>query len=662
MQGKDDPHGDEYIADPIDAAYRNALREKHRAERQQQAAAAAAAADADSAYYNRFRRSIQRGAVDEPELDEASDPDYSSDADYTGRADQSFYVTDSESAEALDEEYLEEDSEEDARENLIDDLLDESEESESAERDNTYTSRHAGARKPQFQWFRLFVVLLAASMVLPAIPATYRIFSNTARTLVPHSPHANNATPSFSTLQKQINHIYNELSARDEKQRREFDEKVKIIISQFEKNIKKLLPRRVLGVDEDVRLLQQQYAELAEKYDTLSQQLAGGYNHDDMLSALRDAEQALPDTLPVTLNNDTNEVQLQGVKNYLSTLIAKTLETVLPGDHAHIQQSIERYVDAALGDKLASLDRATITNEIRRHIEENKVELWHDIRAYMATANGGEATNAPISTSTLRQIVLQVHNSHRHQWESDLDFATSVQGTSIIGRLTSHTFPRGNQAKADVLLRDSAGGSPSAYWECARDSPGGKCGVAFAFNRALHLTRLWYVHGRLENNVHVMASAPRNVSVYVRLQRDRDVEALVVAARQHGQGAQHARDGRFVKIGTYAYDLASAQVRQQFTLPGWYIGCKPLVRAVLFEVESTYGSEEYVSLRKFVVNAVVESDLAIIREGTFPLRLGEQQPVAEYGVAQAPEYSTGTTHSTARPSNVPAFGDDEQVG
>ena len=596
--------------------------------------------------------------MDEPELDDASDPDYSSDADYTGRADQSFYVTDSESAEALDEEYLEEDSEEDARENLIDDLLDESE-SESTDQDNT----HTGARKPQFQWFRLFVVLLVASMILPTIPAAYRVFSNTARTLVPHNalPY-DNTTPSFSTLQKQINHIYNELSARDEKQRREFDEKVKVIISQFEKNIKKLLPRRVLGVDEDVRALQQQYAELAQKYDALSQQLAGGYNHDDMLSALRDAELTLPDTLPVTLNNETNEVQLEGVKNYISTLIAKTLETVLPGDNTHLQQSIERYVDAALGDKLASLDHAAITNEIRRHIEENKVELWHDIRAYMATANCGEATNAPISTSTLRQIVLQVHNSHRHQWESDLDFATSVQGASIIGRLTSHTFPRGNQAKPDVLLRDSAGASPSAYWECARDSPGGKCGVAFAFNRALHLTRLWYVHGRLENNVHVMASAPRNVSVYVRLQRDRDVEALVVEARKYGQGAQHARDGRFVKIGTYAYDLASAQVRQQFTLPGWYIGCKPLVRAVLFEVESTQGNTEYVSLRKFVVNAVVESDLAIIREGTFPLHFPQQQPVPEYMGKDAPEYNTGTTHSTARPSNVPAFGDDEQVG
>lgn len=694
-----DQYVDEYSKDPIDVAYREALLEKYRVESKQ-----SAKDDTENAYYNDFRKSIQKDDLDVDELDDPSDLDYSNDMDYTNRADQSFYVTDSDSPDELDEEYLEDDSENDAKENLIDDVLDtttghndpdQNENSRSSSYSNTssndsndYITRNIQSSRPRFQWFRLFVVLLVLTMLVPILPVTFRLFSSAVPTIVPHSGQSSTSyidkSSSFATLQKQINHIYNELGVRDEKQKREFDEKVKIIISQFEKNIKKLLPKKLMNFEGDVSDLKKKLDDLASKYDTLKEQLVTHRSNEELyknaLLAIRNAEQLLPESLPVVLDNSTNSLELTEIREHISTFIIKSVENLLksdilpPDDNSYIQEQIESYVNTVIDDKMSMFNYGDFVNEVKRDIEENKVELWNDIKEYMerwrdmnlATHVSSES-NENISASVLRKIILQVYNSNRYQWENDLDFATTVQGSSIISSLTSRTYPRGNNLDPKVLLLDSVFGSPSAYWQ-GQMGHNEKCNVAIKFNRPLHLTRLFYLHGRLINNLHVMNSAPQNISIFVRLHMDRDLESFIIEARRNGQGVQHTKDGHFVKIGTFKYDLESMKIRQQFYLPTWYINLKPLVNAVIFQVENTYGNEQITSLRKFIINGVVESDLEIIKAGTFPLRFRHESYIPEYNSEVALDATKpqrrlpDVLESTiTRPTNVPAFGDDEKV-
>lgn len=266
----------------------------------------------------------------------------------------------------------------------------------------------------------------------------------------------------------------------------------------------------------------------------------------------------------------------------------------------------------------------------------------------------------------MKRLIHQIYNSNQHQWEDDLDFATYVQGTKLLNHLTSPTWKQGNGVQPVELLSDSRQSS-STYWQCENE-PG--CSWAVRFKTPLYLTKMSYLHGRFTNNLHIMNSAPKIISLYVKLSQTNEIKALRLLANQYSFGQTHKRDQNYIKIAKFEYRLTDSRIRQQIPLPPWFIQLKPLVRSVVFQVDENYGNKRFTSLRKFIINGVTPQDLQIIENNEFPVLLGD---VPEYGVSQninegkrkallsTPAFvSPPTTSAKFHPaSNVPSFGQDE---
>ncbi|CAI6742588.1 ANL_collapsed_G0029860.mRNA.1.CDS.1 [Saccharomyces cerevisiae] len=120
----------------------------------------------------------------------------------------------------------------------------------------------------------------------------------------------------------------------------------------------------------------------------------------------------------------------------------------------------------------------------------------------------------------------------------DLDFATYVQGTKLLNHLTSPTWRQGSGVQPIELLTDSKQSS-STYWQCENE-PG--CSWAIRFKTPLYLTKISYMHGRFTNNLHIMNSAPRLISLYVKLSQTKEIKALQTLANQYGFGQHHKRE------------------------------------------------------------------------------------------------------------------------
>ncbi|SMN18477.1 similar to Saccharomyces cerevisiae YJL019W MPS3 Nuclear envelope protein required for SPB duplication and nuclear fusion [Maudiozyma saulgeensis] len=712
-EGFDDQHSQKEGTDPINAAYRDALLERYNNVNGNKENMTNDDDD-DIQFYDKFKRSIHNKTSNFENLESSSDLDYTDDSDYTDRANQTFVVrnsdsesdNDEEEEEELDDEFLEDDSEEDANDCLIDDLLDttttlpdQTKTQRNSEYNSTDNENAIGSddeeleddseydididnllsTEPQFQWFRFILVVLVLTIFLPIVPVIFKFTNNFGKSIVRHSFYSQNSnidmTGSFGTLQKQINHLYNELSVKDERQKVEFDEKVKIIISQFEKNIKKLMPKKLLSFEDEIEELNIKLNDLTNKYDLINTERVPNHIDNEKLEItrselLKKLDLSLPNNIPIdTMNNaSVKDINLQDFKKYVSNflilLFDNIMETnsIITSENVTLEATINAYIEEITNEKLKMFDNTASINELKRNIEEMRVELWYEIKEYLSKVkNDVNLENShsvnQISTSFLKTIILQIYNSNRYQWENDLDFATTVQGSSIIPSLTSPVNPKGNGLKPLALLLDSVYNSPSAYWECkiSKDSP---CKVAIKFNRPLHLTRIFYIHGRLINNLHIMNSAPRDISIYVLLQNDRDHSLFTKEARNQGQGVLHPNDRRFVKIGTFAYDLKSLKVRQQFQLPSWYINFKPLVKAVLFEVDNNHGNEQFVSLKKFIINGVIEEDLDIIKSGIFPLDFSNGNYIPEYA---SEEFNEPTEHRSLPSKDVASFGEDQPV-
>jgi len=711
----DDHPSNEHVIDPINAAYRDALLERYNTNDNKSDKENSRSNDVDTQFYDKFKRSIYNKSSNFDNLDSPSDLDYTDDSDYTDRADQTFVVRNSDSdfdekeeqeEEDLDDEFLEDDSEEDANDYLIDDLLDTTttlpdkvkktryyeynerdtdNNLESDDQELEVDSEYDGdidniiSIEPQFQWFRLILIVLILTVLLPVVPICFKFASTVGKSIVNQPFHSQNSnidmTGSFGTLQKQINHLYNELSVKDERQKVEFDEKIKIIISQFEKNIKKLIPKKLLTFEDEIKEMNKKLNDLTKKYDLINTQRVPNHLDNDKLEAtrsqlLKNLDLSLPNNISMDATNNllVKDVDLQDFKKFVSNFIISLFDEVMETNsiilsgNITLDHTINSYIEEITNDKLKMFDNKASINELKRNIEEMRVELWHEIKEYFSQVTnnidlGNSQSVNQISTSFLKTIILQIYNSNRYQWENDLDFATTVQGSSIISSLTSQTTPKGNGLKPLALLLDSVYSSPSAYWQ-GRTSKGNQCRVAIKFNRPLHLTKLFYIHGRLVNNLHIMNSAPRDISIYILLQNDRDQTSFVKEAQIQGQGVLHPKDRRFVRIGTFTYDLKSLKVRQQFQLPSWYINSKPLVKAILFEIDNNYGNGHFVSLKKFVINGVIEEDLDIIKSGIFPLDFNNGNYVPEY---DSDDFNISTEHISSSAKGVASFGEDQPV-
>ncbi|QHS74224.1 Mps3p [Saccharomyces paradoxus] len=498
--------------------------------------------------------------------------------------------------------------------------------------------------------------------------------------------HSSGATSSpgksFTNLQKQVNHLYSELSKRDERHSLELDKTVKVIISQFEKNIKRLLPSNLVNFENDINSLTKQVETISTSMSELQKRshrftVENVTQWQDQL--VKQLDTHLPQEIPVVINNSSSLLIIPELHNYLTALISEVIESpgivTAGGSENHWEYDLNHYVKEVLSNELQYIDKDYFIQEMNRRLQSNKQEIWEEITNRLESEQQQQQkqvhqdySNAPqqYSSILMKRLIHQIYNSNQHQWEDDLDFATYVQGTKLLNHLTSTTWKQGSGVQPIELLTDSKQSS-STYWQCENE-PG--CSWAIRFKTPLYLTKISYMHGRFTNNLHIMNSAPRLLSLYVKLSQTKETKALQTLANQYGFGQPHKRDRNYIKIAKFEYRLTDSRIRQQIPLPPWFIQLKPLVRSIVFQVDENYGNRKFTSLRKFIINGVTPQDLQIIENNEFPVLLGD---IPEYGVSQntnegkrkvllsTPPYASPSTISTKfhPASNVPSFGQDE---
>lgn len=504
---------------------------------------------------------------------------------------------------------------------------------------------------------------------------------------------------SFTNIQKQINHLYNELSTRDKRWNNEFDAKLKIVISQFEKNIKSLLPPSLLNVESEIKSIHNKIQNLQESTKNIKPQ-----NFEFSLTnvtslqkqLVSELEKELPTEIPVMVNNSSSMLIIPEMHNYISHLLSNLIkysnvtlkESSDLSNKYPLNYDLNNYIKEILTNEFQYINKEFFINELNSRLQANKLEILNDLKdniqmelsRFNEKNNGAKHNGFPerYSTVLLKRLINQIYDVNQHQWGNDLDFMTFAQGTRLMKSLTSSTSLQGNGIAPMQMLSDNKLDSSSTYWQCQPNNQG-ECHLAIRFNKPIHLTKISYLHGRFTNNLHMMNSAPRKISVYVKLTNGQDITNLQQTAERFNEGQSYGGDKTFIKIQTYEYDIFSKKIKQNFPLPPWFIPLKPLVKSIIFQVDSNYGNKDYTSLKKFIVNGVTEADLAIMKSKSFPMYDYKSNETSspeyhyDYNLEQQPRFAhpihqqiTASSRPVAskdlpNQKNVPSFGDDQKV-
>ncbi|CAR29589.1 ZYRO0G12298p [Zygosaccharomyces rouxii] len=596
----------------------------------------------DSEYYRKFKKSL---VLDDDEgvseMDDAWLDDNSTvDGDYTDEADRSFYDGDHQTEEGVDNDDDDDDDEDD--EDLEDD------EEEYLEDEEEHMANRYSIRR-LICWITLGMVLFFAS---PLASSGLKLLGSSTTPIA--------GTPTGTTsLQRQINHLYNELDHRDDRYKSDFDKTIKVVISQFEKNIKKLLPS-------NFNYLQTQLESLTNRVNNISIALSRSvypqFSMDNVTEwqqqLVRELEAQLPQEIPVVVDNTSSVLVIPELHNYLTRLTSSLIENSHPLEQP-LEYDLSLYVKEILANQFQYVDKDFFIKELNRKLQLNKQEIWQEMAGkfdqWKMENNPNNGVPQQYSTILLKKLINQIYNSNQHQWEDDLDFATFSQGTKLLNHLTSSTLKQGNGVNPMELLQESKYG-PSTYWQCA--SPKG-CSWAIRFKEPVYLTRLFYSHGRFRNNLQMMNSAPKTISVYVRLATGDASKKLLGLASSFKMGTRFAGDNQHILIGQYNYRLTDNRIRQPLPLPTWFIQLKPLVRSVVFQVDENHGNKQFTSLRKFIVNAVTQQDLQIMESNAFPLISNDPEYASSSTSAPQIEDKPRVAIAHDNDQGIPSFGQDE---
>ncbi|GAV55885.1 hypothetical protein ZYGR_0AZ00560 [Zygosaccharomyces rouxii] len=590
----------------------------------------------DSENYRKFKKSLvlddDEGAsdMDDAWLDENSTVD----GDYTDEADRSFYDGDHQTEEEVNDD---------------DDDIDLDDDEDGYPEDEEELMVNGFNMSRLIWWIVLGLIIFFAG---PLLNSMLKSLGSGTKPIV--------GTPTGTTsLQRQINHLYNELDHRDDRYKSDFDKTIKVVISQFEKNIKKLLPS-------NLNYLQSQLESLTNRVNNISLALSRNVSPQFSMEnvtewqqqLVHELEAQLPQEIPVVVDNSSSILVIPELHNYLTRLTSSLIEHSHPLEQP-LEYDLSLYVKEILANQFQYVDKDFFINELNRKLQLNKQEIWQEMASKFDQWKMESGPNSVVpeqySTILLKKLINQIYNSNQHQWEDDLDFATFSQGTKLLNHLTSSTFKQGNGVNPMDLLQESKYG-PSTYWQCA--SPRG-CSWAIRFKEPVYLTRLFYSHGRFKNNLQMMNSAPKTLSVYVRLATEEASKRLLGLAASFNMGARFSGDSQHILIGQYNYRLTDNRIRQPLPLPTWFIQLKPLVRSVVFQVDENHGNKQFTSLRKFIVNAVTQQDLQIMESNAFPLISND--PEYASSSTQAPQIEDGPRVAIAHDvdQDIPSFGQDE---
>lgn len=609
----------------------------------------------DSDFYGKFKRSILKEDRDE-ELDKVSeisagddrwlDDNSTLDEDYTDEADRSFYG---------------EGQEQGGAEEVYDD------EGVYPADETVYYEEETQPGDASRKWFLIALSLVAVLFLGPMISG---LLSSGASGL---------QTPSaMPAIQKQLNHIYSELDTREQRSKSDFDKTIKVVISQFEKKIKELLPANVMRLQNQLESLSNRVNNLSFSLSQWESKPSSKFSIDNVTEwqarLVEELNAQLPQQIPVVVGNDTSMLVLPELGKYLAQVAASLVQqSDTPREDHFLKYDLNSYVKEILSNEFQYVDKKFFIDELNRSMQSNKHEIWQEMNEKLeqikvdSQQSSSPAGSVPqqYSNILLKKLVSQIYNTNQHQWEEDLDFATFAQGTKLLNHLTSRTWPEGNGVGPVELLQD-AKYSSTTYWQCAGARG---CSWAVRFKDPVYITRLSYLHGRFNKNLHMMNSAPKVISVYVKLanfNKNAEVQKLLTLAKSFKQGQPFSKDKQHIRIGQYDYSLTDNKVRQALPLPSWFIQLKPLVRSIAFEIDENYGNKRFTSVRKFIINAVTQEDLHIMESNSFPF-ISNEPP--EYGSALSDSRSLDAQPPRRHPAtrdviephtgNIPSFGQDE---
>ncbi|CCD24526.1 uncharacterized protein NDAI_0D02120 [Naumovozyma dairenensis CBS 421] len=519
------------------------------------------------------------------------------------------------------------------------------------------------------------------------------------------NPSSRSPPVSFLNLQKQINTLYHDLNKRDDKITNDFDKSVKIVISQFEKNLRNLLPVDLVDFKSQLDSLKGQVNNLSSiisnwqeneppsVHDFIKRNRSSPFSMENITkfqnSLIQELEKSLPNEIPIIMKGNNNNATTENstafliipeLHSYITDLVAQTLNTSrdnLDEISKKWEYNMDTYITEYLTNELKYVNKHDFLAELNSKLESNKLEIFEEMNNKLNDIRfqNDQSAFPQYSNSMLKKLVYDIYNSNMHQWQHDLDFASIFQGTRLLNHMTSNTWKNGNGILPIELLKPSKLLS-STYWQCANENgnskSGYKCSWAIRFQEPIYLTKISYVHGRFLNNLHMMNSAPRLISLYVRLTNNKDTEELIRRAKKHNQGQTFVKSYDYIKISQHTYSIDDLETRQTFPLPKWYIEMKPLVHSLVFQIDDNYGNEKYTSLKKFLINGLTREDLNILKNNNGALRKSVKT-VPDY-IHQKVKNPTSQDTSSGNGSplkiessklnpvmqgKVPAFGEDE---
>ncbi|CCC69775.1 hypothetical protein NCAS_0D01940 [Naumovozyma castellii] len=419
---------------------------------------------------------------------------------------------------------------------------------------------------------------------------------------------------SLAILQKQLNHLHVEVEQQGNKRKTESDKRIRLLILQLEKNIRRLIPTNHKKMKTEIENLDSKVQELSRFVSTNAQVKM----KDDESHYLMP-----PGSIPVVVGNDTESISsllirpssyssitefLHLLKRYLNVQMSTMEEQRKTQVIKFIREVMERQYQYFNRDQFDNVltDVLNQTNsKFDTKFELDLVQLYKD-----AKQSHLQMEDPDVSMRT--KINHLVESQLNHLQGSHANFATRSQGTRLLTELTSDTYMNGNNINPAHLLWDS---ELPLYWMCYDTSKKYRCTWSIMFQEPLYLSNLYYYHGRFPRNLHMMNSAPKQISVYVKLANDAHVRTFVELARTNGGETTHIlhqRDTSYVKIAQFTYNIHNRQLRQQIPLPRWFIAQKKMVQSLLFQVDTNQGNRKYTSLGQFTVNGLKQEDLRLL--------------------------------------------------
>ena len=475
-------------------------------------------------------------------------------------------------------------------------------------------------------------------------------------------------------LDKQIHEIYHD--------RMELDKTVNVILQQVENKMKNLFHSNRFTNSNTTIVPPLNITEIEL---SVYKQVESGF-----LNKLADF---LPSEIPVIIKknskDDQNKILIlpefeQLFRNHVVNFPAKnTSKNALEFDET-LQKTMNQYIKEVLLNEYQFVDKQFFVHELYKNINDIKTMFLHESEKFGDLQYKYNLQDEVFVRNLIQQEIFKEferktlydrNGKFSRNTEQDcfneLDYATFSSGTRVINNLCSKTFKglidKGvypNGIGPVDLLRDTELaslndrlGNNNFYWFCDITKGDNQyCQWTARFHQPIYLHRIAYQHGRFKHNLSLMNSAPKTISLYVKIQ-DKTKRKQLTASYRKEMGAPIQlmyNDRSFIKVCNMSYDISNMQdMSQFFQLPAWFLKQKPLVKGISFVVENSYGNPYYIAMNKFVVNGFTPYDLELMALSASSSFSSNNGDFATSGFSNSNDEQSD--------SRYPSFGDDDEV-